>query len=136
MLFLQITHTLSVSLNKIGDLKYYDGDLRAARSYYFQSLNVRRDVVKNNSNVPSQVGHHYLSISVLNLAILFSDLLWYEFLAISFANLNLFRCLLCFLFSEICTGNFKIIKQKQLFLLFHIQIFENRKQSKNDVVFL
>nr|AFK44885.1 unknown [Lotus japonicus] len=52
---LEITHTLSVSLNKIGDLKYYDGDLRAARSYYFQSLNVRRDVMKHNSNVTSQV---------------------------------------------------------------------------------
>ncbi|XP_027341049.1 protein NCA1 isoform X1 [Abrus precatorius] len=52
---MEITHTLSVSLNKIGDLKYYDGDLQAARSYYFKSLNVRRDVVKDNSNVPSQV---------------------------------------------------------------------------------
>ncbi|RDX57933.1 Protein NCA1, partial [Mucuna pruriens] len=52
---LEITHTLSVSLNKIGDLKYYEGDLQAARSYYFKSLNVRRDVVNNNSNVPSQV---------------------------------------------------------------------------------
>ncbi|KAL5078335.1 hypothetical protein RYX36_017319 [Vicia faba] len=52
---LEITHTLSVSLNKIGDLKYHGGDLQAARSYYFQSLNVRRDVVRNNSNVSSQV---------------------------------------------------------------------------------
>jgi hypothetical protein len=56
LVILQITHTLSVSLNKIGDLKYYDGDLQAARSYYFKSLNVRRDVVKNNSNASSQVG--------------------------------------------------------------------------------
>jgi hypothetical protein len=56
LVILQITHTLSVSLNKIGDLKYYDGDLQAARSYYFKSLNVRRDVIKNNSNVSSQVG--------------------------------------------------------------------------------
>ncbi|XP_028789595.1 protein NCA1 [Neltuma alba] len=52
---LEITHTLSVSLNKIGDLKYYEGDLQGARSYYFQSLNVRRDVVKHHSDVPSQV---------------------------------------------------------------------------------
>ncbi|KAK4256507.1 hypothetical protein QN277_009358 [Acacia crassicarpa] len=52
---LEITHTLSVSLNKIGDLKYYDGDLQTARSYYFRSLNVRRDVVKHHSDVPSQV---------------------------------------------------------------------------------
>ncbi|KAL5568394.1 hypothetical protein UlMin_024969 [Ulmus minor] len=52
---LEISHTLSVSLNKIGDLKYYGGDLQAARSYYFRSLNVRRDAVKNNPNAPSQV---------------------------------------------------------------------------------
>ncbi|XLU76291.1 protein NCA1 [Arachis stenosperma] len=51
----EITHTLSVSLNKIGDLKYYDGNLQAARSYYLQSLNVRRDVIKHNSTVPTQV---------------------------------------------------------------------------------
>lgn len=54
---LQIIHTLSVSLNKIGDLKYYGGDLQAARSYYVRSLNVRRDAVKHHSNVPSQVIH-------------------------------------------------------------------------------
>ncbi|XP_015876147.1 protein NCA1 [Ziziphus jujuba] len=47
---LEITHTLSVSLNKIGDLKYYDGDLEAARSFYFRSLNVRRDAIKHDSN--------------------------------------------------------------------------------------
>ncbi|MBA0813591.1 hypothetical protein Gohar_027425 [Gossypium harknessii] len=52
---LETTHALSVSLNKIGDLKYYDGDLQAARSYYLRSLGVRRDVIKNNSGVASQV---------------------------------------------------------------------------------
>ncbi|KAL4366810.1 hypothetical protein GQ457_05G032840 [Hibiscus cannabinus] len=52
---LEITHTLSVSLNKIGDLKYYDGDLQAARSYYFRSLGVRRDVIKNHPGIASQV---------------------------------------------------------------------------------
>uniref|UniRef100_A0A2P2JFK2 RING-type domain-containing protein n=1 Tax=Rhizophora mucronata TaxID=61149 RepID=A0A2P2JFK2_RHIMU len=51
---LEITHTLSVSLNKVGDLKYYDGDLEAARSYYFRSLNVRRDAMAHHPNVPSQ----------------------------------------------------------------------------------
>ncbi|MBA0569083.1 hypothetical protein Golob_006540, partial [Gossypium lobatum] len=51
---LEITHTLSVSLNKIGDLKYYDGDLQASRSYYFRSLGVRRDVIKNHPGVASQ----------------------------------------------------------------------------------
>ncbi|KAI3996967.1 hypothetical protein MKX01_021243 [Papaver californicum] len=29
---MEVNHTLSVSLNKIGDLKYYEGDLQAARS--------------------------------------------------------------------------------------------------------
>ncbi|KAF4400040.1 hypothetical protein G4B88_021254 [Cannabis sativa] len=52
---LEITHTLSVSLNKIGDLKYYEGDLEATRTYYFRSLNVRRDAVKDNPNVPSLI---------------------------------------------------------------------------------
>ncbi|XP_031265806.1 protein NCA1 [Pistacia vera] len=51
---MEITHTLSVSLNKIGDLKYYDGDLQAARSYYSRSLDVRRDAIKHQSNVQSQ----------------------------------------------------------------------------------
>lgn len=53
----QITHTLSVSLNKIGDLKYYGEDLEAARSYYFQALNVRRNAIKHPSCVPSQVSN-------------------------------------------------------------------------------
>ncbi|XP_059646395.1 protein NCA1 [Cornus florida] len=52
---LEITHTLSVSLNKIGDLKYYDGDLQAARSYYFRSLDVRRDAIKQHPNASSQI---------------------------------------------------------------------------------
>ncbi|MCD7470826.1 Protein nca1 [Datura stramonium] len=51
---LEITHTLSVSLNKIGDLKYYDGDLQAARSHYFHALDVRRNAIKQQS-VPSQI---------------------------------------------------------------------------------
>ncbi|CAN1121306.1 Protein NCA1 [Linum perenne] len=51
---LEITHTLSVSLNKIGDLKYYAGDMEAARSYYLRSLDVRRDAMKHHPNVPSQ----------------------------------------------------------------------------------
>ncbi|KAF5729361.1 Zinc ion binding [Tripterygium wilfordii] len=51
----EITHTLSVSLNKVGDLKYYEEDLEAARSYYFRSLNVRREAMEHHPNVPSQV---------------------------------------------------------------------------------
>ncbi|KAL0724900.1 hypothetical protein Bca4012_039499 [Brassica carinata] len=52
---LEITHTLSVSLNKIGDLKYYDGDLQAARSYYLRALNVRRDAMNHHPKAPSQI---------------------------------------------------------------------------------
>ncbi|XP_068662120.1 protein NCA1-like [Aristolochia californica] len=52
---LEVVHTLSVSLNKIGDLKYYDGDLEAARSYYSQSLDVRQSAVRDNPKVMSQV---------------------------------------------------------------------------------
>ncbi|KAL6506048.1 Protein nca1 [Orobanche hederae] len=52
---LEITHTLSVSLNKIGDLKYYEGDLQAARSYYFQALDARRNAMTHHPGVLSQV---------------------------------------------------------------------------------
>ncbi|XP_010276468.1 PREDICTED: uncharacterized protein LOC104611195 [Nelumbo nucifera] len=52
---LEVTHALSVSLNKIGDLKYYDGNIQAARSYYNRSLDVRRNAIKDRSDVPSQV---------------------------------------------------------------------------------
>lgn len=52
---LEVTHTLSVSLNKIGDLKYYGGDLSAAKSYYSRSLDVRRNAAKDNSHIPSQI---------------------------------------------------------------------------------
>lgn len=51
---LEITHTLSVSLNKIGDLKYYGEDLKAARSYYFQALEIRRNAIKEHS-LPAQI---------------------------------------------------------------------------------
>lgn len=50
---MEITHTLSVSLNKIGDLKYYDEDLQASRSYYFRSLDVRRNAMKNHCDSAS-----------------------------------------------------------------------------------
>lgn len=52
---LEVVHTLSVSLNKIGDLKYYDGDLQSARSYYTRALDVRRNAVKELVNASSQV---------------------------------------------------------------------------------
>ncbi|KAK4372710.1 hypothetical protein RND71_008094 [Anisodus tanguticus] len=59
---LEITHTLSVSLNKIGDLKYYDGDLEAARSHYFKALDVRRNAIKQHS-APSQIINVAISLA-------------------------------------------------------------------------
>ncbi|KAF8664751.1 hypothetical protein HU200_054471 [Digitaria exilis] len=52
---LELVHTLAVSLNKIGDLRYYGGDLQSARSYYARSLDVRRNAVKEHPAVASQV---------------------------------------------------------------------------------
>lgn len=68
---LQIIHTLSVSLNKVGDLKYYDEDLQGARSYYFQSLNVRRDAIKNHPSSPSQVSSN--SLDSYNVTLVYLD---------------------------------------------------------------
>ncbi|KNA23260.1 hypothetical protein SOVF_026190 [Spinacia oleracea] len=50
---MEIIHTLSVSLNKIGDLKYYDGDLQASRTYYLRSLDVRRNAMKSHCDSAS-----------------------------------------------------------------------------------
>lgn len=68
---LQIIHTLSVSLNKVGDLKYYAEDLQGARTYYFQSLNVRRDAIKNHPSSSSQVSSH--SIDLYNGSLVYLD---------------------------------------------------------------
>ncbi|KAG5550496.1 hypothetical protein RHGRI_015461 [Rhododendron griersonianum] len=68
---LEIIHTLSVSLNKVGDLKYYDEDLQGARSYYFQSLNVRRDAIKNHPSSPSQVSSN--SLDSYNMTLVYLD---------------------------------------------------------------
>ncbi|XP_074290049.1 protein NCA1-like [Silene latifolia] len=50
---MEIIHTLCVSLNKIGDLKYYDGDLQASKSYYSRSLEYRHNAMKSHSDSPS-----------------------------------------------------------------------------------
>lgn len=55
-------HTLSVSLNKIGDLRYYDGDLQSARSYYAKSLDVRRNAVKEHTYLSSQVSNYFVGL--------------------------------------------------------------------------
>ncbi|KAG0450483.1 hypothetical protein HPP92_026712 [Vanilla planifolia] len=51
----ELVHTLSVSLNKIGDLKYYARNLESARSHYSRALDVRREAIKEKSNVSSQI---------------------------------------------------------------------------------
>ncbi|KAG5517460.1 hypothetical protein RHGRI_038014 [Rhododendron griersonianum] len=68
---LEIIHTLYVSLNKVRDLKYYDEDLQGARSYYFQSLNVRRDAIKNHPSSPSQVSSN--SLDSYNMTLVYLD---------------------------------------------------------------
>ncbi|XP_020597728.1 uncharacterized protein LOC110037422 [Phalaenopsis equestris] len=60
---LELVHTLSVSLNKIGDLRYYDGDLESARTYYTRALDVRRDAIKEKSNVSSQIVDFAVSLA-------------------------------------------------------------------------
>jgi hypothetical protein len=57
-MLLQVVHALSVSLNKIGDLKYYDNDLLASQSYYSQALDVRRKAIKDFTKLSSQVSFH------------------------------------------------------------------------------
>eukprot|EP00850_Spirogloea_muscicola_P017155 SM000144S00703 [mRNA] locus=s144:304396:307167:- [translate_table: standard] len=42
----EVAHTLSVSLNKLGDLRYHAGDLAACRGYYEQALHVRREALE------------------------------------------------------------------------------------------
>lgn len=60
---LELVHTLSVSLNKIGDLRYYDGDLVSARTYYTRALDVRRDSIREKSNVSSQIVDFAVSLA-------------------------------------------------------------------------
>ncbi|KAK8953670.1 hypothetical protein KSP40_PGU016262 [Platanthera guangdongensis] len=60
---LELVHTLSVSLNKVGDLKYYDGDLESARTYYTRALDVRRDAISEKPNVSSQIVDFAVSLA-------------------------------------------------------------------------
>ncbi|XP_042435013.1 protein NCA1-like [Zingiber officinale] len=60
---IELVHTLSVSLNKVGDLKYYDGDLQSARNYYAKALDIRRNAVKENSKLSSQVVDFAVSLA-------------------------------------------------------------------------
>ncbi|PKU66915.1 protein NCA1 [Dendrobium catenatum] len=60
---LELVHTLSVSLNKIGDLRYYDGDLESAKTYYTRALDVRRDAIMERSNVSCQIVDFAVSLA-------------------------------------------------------------------------
>lgn len=51
----EVVHALSVSLNKMGDLKYYANDLQSARAYYVRSLDVRRSALSDYTELSSQV---------------------------------------------------------------------------------
>lgn len=51
----EVVHALSVSLNKMGDLKYYADDLQAARAFYVRSLDVRRSALMDYTELSSQV---------------------------------------------------------------------------------
>lgn len=51
----EVVHALSVSLNKMGDLKYYANDLQSARTYYARALNVRKDALVDFTQLSSQV---------------------------------------------------------------------------------
>ncbi|KAI5057284.1 hypothetical protein GOP47_0027299 [Adiantum capillus-veneris] len=51
----EVIHALSVSLNKMGDLKYYADDLQAARTNYARSLDVRRSALQDDTELSSQV---------------------------------------------------------------------------------
>ena len=52
-----MVHALSVSLNKLGDLRHYSDDLVEARSLYSQALAVRRKAAEEaeRGSTPAQV---------------------------------------------------------------------------------
>lgn len=62
---LQAQHALSVCHNKLGDLRFVQGDLPAAREQYAAALGIRRSLCDSNSGdvPPSRQVHqkyHYL----------------------------------------------------------------------------
>ncbi|KAG0559288.1 hypothetical protein KC19_10G093800 [Ceratodon purpureus] len=52
---IEVVHALSVSLNKLGDLKYYAQELEAARAFYARALNVRLEATTDFTTLSSQV---------------------------------------------------------------------------------
>ncbi|CAN6448295.1 unnamed protein product [Victoria cruziana] len=116
---LEVTHTLSVSLNKIGDLKYYDGDVLAAKKYYAQALDVRRNAVKNQSKMPSQM----LDVAVSLAKVADADRnLGYESLAIE----RFHEAIECLEHLTISAGEIGLEKRRLSVLQFlHDQLGEN-----------
>eukprot|EP00249_Psilotum_nudum_P014608 c24912_g1_i2 orf=197-1288(-) len=51
----EVIHALSVSLNKLGDLKYYADDLQSAHRFYARALDVRKKALNDCTQLSSQV---------------------------------------------------------------------------------
>lgn len=51
----EVVHALSVSLNKLGDLKYYAQDLESARAFYARALNVRLEATSDFTTLSPQI---------------------------------------------------------------------------------
>jgi tetratricopeptide (TPR) repeat protein len=51
----EVVHALSVSLNKLGDLKYYAQDLESARAFYARALNVRLEATTDFTTLSPQL---------------------------------------------------------------------------------
>lgn len=64
-----MVHALSVSLNKLGDLKYYAQDLESARAFYARALNVRLEATSDFTTLSPQVrfvsSAHLLGLRVI-----------------------------------------------------------------------
>jgi hypothetical protein len=60
--WVQVVHALSVSLNKLGDLKYYAQDLEAARAFYARALNVRLEATSDFTTLSSQASPFFFPL--------------------------------------------------------------------------
>lgn len=61
----EVVHALSVSLNKLGDVRFYEGDLAGARVYYLRALQERQALAGSEPGAvtPSQVLDVAVSLS-------------------------------------------------------------------------
>ncbi|KAG6488528.1 hypothetical protein ZIOFF_049771 [Zingiber officinale] len=100
---IELVQTLSISLNKVGDLKYYDGDLQSARNYYTKALNCRRNAVKENSSLSSQVVD--VAVSLAKVADVDRSLGNEDFATNGFKEA--ISCLESLNLTQVCTGIFE-----------------------------